>query len=1146
MRRLLAGIRLSKVSAAWGLPGVALLLAAALPRWGAFGGDQIARDAPWWVRLVVAAAGILLIIVAVVASWEPRRELRPVAGFLGDRPRLPPASRLVGRPELVETAVAALCAGTGPVALTGIGGAGKSTLATAACLDERVQQRFRDGVTWLAARPKQDPVALLSDLARRLGVPASETGFGTVAQGRDTVGAVLRGKRVLIAVDNVWEAGPVAALTLPDCGVMFTTRESSLVTTFAATQVAVDELTQGQALELLGRWAGPRSAGTPAQALALCAQVGNLALGVTMAGAMTAQGRSYADVTALVRQNLAKVRAELDPPYEHPDLMAAIEAGISDLPKTSQDRYARLAVFAGRGTFTRAAAGVLWAPGLSEAEVGDLLADLTGRFLLGAAGDGWYKAHDLQYNVLEHRLGKRELAATRARLLDSYRARYPAGWAGSVTDPYLAGALAGHLHDAGRDSELRGLLAEVTWIQARLTARQMAGLIADYQHAEGDPLCQEIARALRLSAHILATDPSQIRGQLTGRLMGHPSPAVTDWVTSLASEDTPTPWLAPLTPALIPTTGALNQILPGPLGSGIVMTLVGARAVSRAGGVRMGSEFNDVLRVWDLETGLEQAALTGHERRVWAVAVTPDGATLLSGGDDRTVRVWDVANGRERAVAVLTGHTEVVWSVAVTEDGATGISGSADGTVRVWDLATTHCRGKLTGHTGQVNTVAVTRDGKKAISGGDDRTLRVWDVATGRELAKLTGHTGHVETVAVTRDGKKAISGGDDRTLRVWDLEAGRQCAIFTGHTGTVRKVAVTPDGSTAISSEAGGVVRVWDVTTGCQRAAFTDHGGSVSSVALAPDAATAFGGGNGGVWVWDVAVGHDVPTSTGRRGRVVAVAATQDGATALSRGFGGGTRMWDLATGREQAQLTGHFHAVSAGEAVTPDGAMAIRGHESGLVVVWDLATDKRRAALTGHHSYVYAVAVTEDGKTAISGGGYDPKVRVWDLEDGRQRAALTGHLNSVYAVAVTPDGKRVISGGDDRTVRVWDLEAGRQLDMLTGPTGPVWAVAVTPDGRTAISGEQHGVVRIWDLATGCQRALTGHRGTVKAVAITPDGSMAVSGSLDEHGPRMGPGHRGRDRPLGRRPLCYRLCGAGQPAAQDRRRPVRRAAIPP
>ena len=1113
MRRLSAGIRLSKVSAAWGLPGVALLLAAALRQWGAFGGDQIARDAPWWVPLVVAAAGILLIIAAVVAGWEPRRELRPVAGFLGDRPRLPPASRLVSRPELVEKAVAALCAGTGPVALTGIGGAGKSTLATAACLDERVQQRFRDGVTWLAARPKQDPVALLSDLARRLGVPVSETGFGTVTQGRDTVGAALRGKRVLIAVDNVWEAGPVAAVTLPDCRVMFTTRESSLVTTFAATQVAVDELTQVQALELLGRWAGPRSAGTPVQARALCAQVGNLALGVTMAGAMTAR-RSYADVTALVRQNLAKVRAELDPPYEHPDLMAAIEAGISDLPETSQDRYARLAVFAGRGLFTRAAAGVLWAPGLSEAEVGDLLADLTGRSLLGATGDGWYKAHDLQYDVLEHRLGKRELAATHARLLDSYRARYPAGWAASVTDPYLADALAGHLHDAGRDSELRGLLADVTWIQARLTARQVSGLIADYRHAEGDPLCQEIGRALRLSAHILETDPGQIRGQLTGRLMGYPSPAVTDWVTSLASEDTPTPWLAPLTPALTSTTGALRQTLSGPPGDG-VKAMAGSRATAiTSASIPLSHE--RTLLVWDLAKGDLRAEITHYEGPVWAVAVTEDGSTAVSGDRRGTVRVWAAASGA--LLATLTGHEETVWSVAVTEDGKTAISGGWDKTVQVWNVARHRRRFKLTGHTGQVMAVAVTRDGATAISGDDHGTVRVWDLASGKLHGELTGHTDAVNAVAVTRDGKTAISGGGDRTVRVWDLASGELRGELTGHTRSVRALAVTLDGKTAVSGDSGGVVRVWDLGDNCQRAGHTGHDGAVSSVALAPDGATAFSGGDDGtVMVWDLPTSHNpaVPTGTADDSEVIAVALAPDGVTALSRTPGGNTRMWDLATGHERPQFSGHFHQVGT-KAVTPDGKKVITDHDvpavavtddgkialvggaDGVARLWDLTTGDLRARLPRHPcdpTYpVRPVAVTGDGKTAISSGP-DGVVRVWELTDNvvLLRHELSGHTRPVWRLAITPNGKTAISAGDDHTVRVWNLESGEQLAVLTTSPALGQAVAITPDGKTAVSGGDR-TVRIWDVATGEETARWTGGYSVTACAVLASHPLKIA----------------------------------------------------
>jgi len=182
--------------------------------------------------------------------------------------------RLVERPDLSEAVVAALRAGRGPVALTGMGGAGKSTLAARACGDPRVRQQFRDGVTWLEADPGQDPVTLLGVLASRLGLPKSESGFTTVTQGRDTIAAEVQGKRMLVAVDNVWKRGPLDALAVPGCTVMFTTRLPELATTFGAAQIPVDELTQDQALELLGRWTGRAAAELPA-ARALCTRVGS-------------------------------------------------------------------------------------------------------------------------------------------------------------------------------------------------------------------------------------------------------------------------------------------------------------------------------------------------------------------------------------------------------------------------------------------------------------------------------------------------------------------------------------------------------------------------------------------------------------------------------------------------------------------------------------------------------------------------------------------------------------------------------------------------------------------------------------------------------------------------------------------------------
>ena len=147
MRWPLRGIRLSKLSIGLLVPGAALLLVAVLSRWVTIGGNQILRGAPWWVPVVLGVAGLLAIGAAMAASREPVRELRTVQGFLGAPPRMPASDRLVERPDLSAAVVAALRARDGPVALTGIGGAGKSTLAARACGNRRVRRRFRDGVT---------------------------------------------------------------------------------------------------------------------------------------------------------------------------------------------------------------------------------------------------------------------------------------------------------------------------------------------------------------------------------------------------------------------------------------------------------------------------------------------------------------------------------------------------------------------------------------------------------------------------------------------------------------------------------------------------------------------------------------------------------------------------------------------------------------------------------------------------------------------------------------------------------------------------------------------------------------------------------------------------------------------------------------
>ena len=150
-----------------------------------------------------------------------------------------------------------------------------------------------------------------------------------------------------------------------------------------------------------------------------------------------------------------------------------------------------------------------------------------------------------------------------------------------------------------------------------------------------------------------------------------------------------------------------------------------------------------------------------------------------------SLKLWDL--GRRRPLLFLYDRTadpddpeSDVVAVAVTPDGKRAVSASEDQTLKVWDLASGRELRTLTGHSDSVTAVAVTPDGQRAISASKDQTLKVWDLASGRELRTLTGHSDSVKAVAVTPDGRTVVSASSDNTVKLWDLETGEVLTTFT------------------------------------------------------------------------------------------------------------------------------------------------------------------------------------------------------------------------------------------------------------------------------------------------------------------------------------------------------------------------------
>jgi mono/diheme cytochrome c family protein len=272
-------------------------------------------------------------------------------------------------------------------------------------------------------------------------------------------------------------------------------------------------------------------------------------------------------------------------------------------------------------------------------------------------------------------------------------------------------------------------------------------------------------------------------------------------------------------------------------------------ALSADGRFALSGGEDRTIRLWEVASGKELRRFQTTTAEVAALAVAPDGQRFLSGGNDRTVRLWDVAKGKE--LCRFEGHTQRVRCVAFSWDGKYALSGGQDKTVRLWEIASGKELRCFTGHTGTVSSVSFAPNGKRLVSASFDQSVRLWEVASGKELHNFTGHTQEVYAVAFSGDGRRVVSGGNDRTVRLWDAATGKELRCLKGHANAVIGVAFTRDDRTVLSASSryqspDKVLRVWDVEKSTQLRALGEEAENVGCVALAPDGRFALTGGSG------------------------------------------------------------------------------------------------------------------------------------------------------------------------------------------------------------------------------------------------------------------------------------------------------------
>ena len=524
--------------------------------------------------------------------------------------------------------------------------------------------------------------------------------------------------------------------------------------------------------------------------------------------------------------------------------------------------------------------------------------------------------------------------------------------------------------------------------------------------------------------------------------------------------------------------------------------------------------------------------------RVSAVAVSPDGAWIVTGTEDGEIVVYETESGRELRAISAGGE---IQALAFFPDGGKLASKSSVG-ISVWEYLDGKRLFDIQTKENIPVTFSVSPDGGKILSAADEKTVTVWNARTGKEIFSIKNQPGFLGALGWSPDSKyinTASSPGesafDAASIKVLDAGTGKEIRVVTWDPSSFTAAAFSPDLKQIVIQEDGGDLSLWNTETGKKiRSLFTKdlHGDKAEIFAFSPSGKyIAAGIEREAIHVWDAASGEELvylmlPWGYEYGGEYLQF--TQDEKyilTEAAHGYGACLWEWNTGSGIE-------FAGTAAGNFKTPSnehysaGKKKYNGIQVSSLKLWDAEAAGEIKTFSGNGMPIIKVEWSPDGKQLAA---YSSELAmIWDPEAGRlqsTRAMTTQNMISFVRVTITsPDGtltareedegfsvyrsssesaedyykKRYglenvkIDGGDENIITVED-EA-----LYTLPTDE--RIAFSPDSSRIAGIRKDGFVCIWDAVTGKELAQFVFYNNYEWIVISPEGYYNASPGGDHY----------------------------------------------
>jgi VCBS repeat-containing protein len=177
--------------------------------------------------------------------------------------------------------------------------------------------------------------------------------------------------------------------------------------------------------------------------------------------------------------------------------------------------------------------------------------------------------------------------------------------------------------------------------------------------------------------------------------------------------------------------------------------------------------FDTEVKIWDALRQRQIASFLGHVKTIDALAISPDGHTLASGGADDAIHFWDLISKTEQVMLRLPGHAPT--SLVYLPDGRL-VSGGRDGRICLWQANDTQPTQTVEAHQEAIRAVALSPDGKWLASADWNGVLKLWATGDVTSVFSVEAHDGAAQTLAFSPDGRYLASGGADALIHLWEV----------------------------------------------------------------------------------------------------------------------------------------------------------------------------------------------------------------------------------------------------------------------------------------------------------------------------------------------------------------------------------------